>query len=195
MICSTVPPAKLIFFHYKGSAMKRLVALLIVLAVLSPAAAVAQRPGAPQPDAGAQQERYDYWRPQRDMVRYGQQAILMCNGLFTGNRTLEQVFAQELAFLPQPVGTSRGGDYVVDEERKAVAIGAASGTPIMRAVYREGLGCVILAPDQTFEDIDDLPDSRHASATSGDPASTRVAGWRPRRGEARWPPSIDAAMH
>ncbi len=172
--------------------MKRLVALLIVLAVLSPAAAVAQRPGAPQPDAGAQQERYDYWRPQRDMVRYGQQAILMCNGLFTGNRTLEQVFAQELAFLPQPVGTSRGGDYVVDEERKAVAIGAASGTPIMRAVYREGLGCVILAPDQTFEDIDELP-ILESPPPPGDPATIA------------WPdgdlvedtslaPKIDAAM-
>jgi CubicO group peptidase (beta-lactamase class C family) len=105
-----------------------------------------------------QEESYDYWRPQREMVRYGQQAILMCNGLFTGERTLEQVFAQELAFLPQPVGNVSGGDYVVDWERRAVAIGAAGGTPTMRAAYREGIGCVILAPDQTFEDIADLPE-------------------------------------
>ena len=151
--------------------MKRLVALFIILAILSPAAADAQRrDGAQQHDDGQQQETYDYWRPQRDMVRYGQQAILMCNGLFTGNRTLEQVFAQELAFLPQPVGTPRGGDYVVDEERKAVAIGAAGGTPIMRAVYREGLGCVILAPDQTFEDIDALP-ILETPSPPGDPAT------------------------
>jgi hypothetical protein len=27
----------------------------------------------------------------------------------------------------------------------------------MRAAYREGIGCVILPPDQTFEDIDQLP--------------------------------------
>jgi CubicO group peptidase (beta-lactamase class C family) len=38
-----------------------------------------------------------------------------------------------------------------------VAIGAAGGTPIMRAAFRQGIGCVIMAPDQTFVDIDDLP--------------------------------------
>ena len=105
-----------------------------------------------------QEETYDYWRPQREMISHGQQAILMCNGLFTGERTLEQVFDQELAFLPQPVGTTQGGDYVVDWDREAVAIGASGGTPIMRAAFREGIGCVILSPDQTFEDIDDLPE-------------------------------------
>lgn len=115
-----------------------------------------------------QQDIYDYWRPQRDMVRYGQQAILMCNGLFTGERTLEQVFDQELAFLPQPVGTPGGGDYAVDWDRKAVAIGASGGTPIMRAAYREGIGCVIMAPDQTFEDIDALPELSMADP-EGDP--------------------------
>jgi CubicO group peptidase (beta-lactamase class C family) len=108
--------------------------------------------------AAAQQvEKYDYWRFDRDMIRYGQQAILMCNGLFTSHRTLEQVFDQELAFLRHPVGSARGGDYLVDEERKAVAIGAPGGTPVMRAAFREGIGCVILAPDQTFEDIPSLP--------------------------------------
>ena len=109
--------------------------------------------------AGAQQEEtYDYWQTNRTMVRYGQQAIFMCNGLFTSNRTLEQVFAQELAFLPDPVGTASGGDYVVDRERQAVAIGSGDGAPIMRAAFRRGLGCVIMAPDQTFEDIDSLPE-------------------------------------
>lgn len=129
--------------------MKRLLTALIVLALVLPAAAGAQQQ--------QQEENYDYWRPQRGMIRYGQQAILMCNGLFTSHRTLEQVFEQELAFLPQPVGTPRGGDYVVDWERKAVAIGASGGTPIMRAAFREGIGCVILAPDQTFDDIESLP--------------------------------------
>jgi CubicO group peptidase (beta-lactamase class C family) len=112
---------------------------------------------APMPAAAQQEETYDYWKFQREMVRYGQQAIFMCNGLFTSNRSLESVFAQELAFLPRPVGTPRGGDYVIDEKRKAVAIGTPGGTPVMRAAFREGVGCVILAPDQTFEDIDSLP--------------------------------------
>jgi CubicO group peptidase (beta-lactamase class C family) len=91
------------------------------------------------------------------MVQHGVQAILMCNGLFTSNRTIEQVFEQELAYLRQPVGTPRGGDYIVDWDRKAVAIGAPGGIPAMRAAFRNGLGCVIMAPDQTFEDIGSLP--------------------------------------
>ncbi|MAG70189.1 MAG: serine hydrolase [Acidobacteria bacterium] len=132
---------------------------LVAVTLLFPGAALAQ-----------QEERYDYWRFNRQMVRYGQQAIFMCNGLFTSGRTIEQVFAQELAFLPQPVGTPRGGDYVIDEERKAVAIGASGGTPIMRAAFREGIGCVILAPDQTFEDIDSLP-SLDLPPPPGDPAT------------------------
>ena len=139
--------------------MKSLLVVLTVLVLLTPLPAVAQ-----------QEERYDYWKFQRDMVRYGQQAVFMCNGLFTGHRSIKNVFVQELAFLPNPVGTSRGGDYVVDEERKAVAIGAAGGTPIMRAVFREGIGCVILAPDQTFEDIDSLPELT-LPPPPGDPAT------------------------
>ena len=109
--------------------------------------------------AGAEQvERYDYWQPQRVMIRHGQQALMMCNGLFTSRRTLEQIFAQELAFLPQPVGTPAGGDYVIDRTRQAVAVGAPqAGAPVVRAAYREGLGCVVLAPDQTFAAISELP--------------------------------------
>ena len=104
------------------------------------------------------------------MVQHGVQAILMCNGLFTSNRTLDQVFDQELAYLNQPVGTSKGGDYKIDWERKAVAIGTPGGIPTMRAVFREGLGCVILAPDQTFEDIESLP-ILDTPPLDGDPAT------------------------
>ncbi len=120
-----------------------------------------------------QRETFDYWGPQREMIGRGQQAILMCNGLFTSNRTLEQVFAQELLLAPA-VGTARGGDYVVDKERRAVAIGSAwGGAPVMRAAFRDGLGCVILAPDQTFEDIDKLP-RLSLPPLPGDPATI---GW------------------
>lgn len=109
------------------------------------------------PLARQQQDTYDYWRVQRAMIQRGQQAIFTCNGLFTSNRTIEQIFAQELAFLREPIGTPAGGDYVVDRPRRAVAIGRDDGVPVMRAAFREGLGCVVLAPNQTFDDIASLP--------------------------------------
>ena len=106
----------------------------------------------------AQQElSFDYWQFNREMIRRGQQAVFMCNGLFVSNRTLEQVFEQELAYLSDPVGTASSGDYVVDTDRMAVAVGREDGVPVLRAAFREGIGCVILAPDQTFDDIDSLP--------------------------------------
>ena len=77
---------------------------------------------------------------------------------------------QELAYLANPVGTAEGGDYVVDRERKAVAIGAADAIPTMRAAFREGIGCVIMSPDQTFDDIDDLP-VLETPPPSGDPST------------------------
>jgi len=142
--------------------MKRLTFAAIALALLAPAAAAAQ-----------QERSYDYFAPQREMIQRGVQAILQCNGLFTGDRTLEQVFEQELAYLSDPVGTAEGGDYVVDREKKAVAIGAAGAIPTMRAAFREGIGCVIMSPDQTFDDIDDLP-ILAMSGPAGDPAG---AAW------------------
>jgi len=77
--------------------MRRTFAVTATLALLAAAAPLAPAPVAGQ-ELFAQEESYDYWHPQREMIRRGQQAVFMCNGLFTSNRTLEQVFAQELAF-------------------------------------------------------------------------------------------------
>jgi CubicO group peptidase (beta-lactamase class C family) len=139
--------------------MKSLLTPLVTLALLVPACGGAQ-----------QEEAYDYWRFDREIIQRGQQAIFMCNGLFTSNRTLDQVFAQELAYLREPIGTPGGGDYVVDRERRAVAVGADGYVPTMRAAFREGIGCVIMAPDQTFEDIGSLPELDMAPPP-GDPAA------------------------
>ena len=121
-----------------------------------------------------QQESYDYWRFNREMISRGVQAIFLCNGLFTSNRTLEQVFEQEMAYVQgpfgTPAGTAAGGDYEVDWDRRAVAIGAAGYVPVMRAAFREGLGCVIMAPDQTWDDIDGLP-KLDLAPPPGDPAA------------------------
>ncbi len=128
-----------------------MVRTLILLAGLVPALVSAQ-----------QVDDYDYFQPNRQMIRNGVQAILMCNGLFTSNRSLETVFEYELAYLiPDrfggPVGTPDGGEYEVNEELQAVAIGGPTTGPIIRAAFREGIGCVVMSPDQGFEDIDSLP--------------------------------------
>ena len=139
--------------------MERLLVVVIALALFLCMPANAQRrPARAQGNITDQEETYDYWKFNREMIRRGQQAILMCNGLFTSNRSLEQVFEKELAYLPEPIGTPTGGDYSVDWGRKAVAIGSENYVPTMRAAFRKGIGCVILAPDQTFEDIDSLPE-------------------------------------
>jgi CubicO group peptidase (beta-lactamase class C family) len=116
-----------------------------------------------------QRESYDYWRFDRELVRRGQQALFMCNGLFTSNRSLEQIYAQELAYLPEPIGTPVGGDYQVDRARRAVTVGADGYVPPMRAAFREGVGCVVLAPDQSLDDIPELPELT-LPPLAGDPA-------------------------
>ena len=138
--------------------MKHLAISLCTLTLLLPTSTSAQ-----------QEESYDYWQPQRAMVQRGQQAVFMCNGLFTSNRTLEQIFAQELAFFREPIGDADGGDYNIDWNRRAVEIGASGAVPVMRAVFREGIGCVILPPDQTLADIDSLPELT-LPLPPGDPA-------------------------
>ena len=125
--------------------MKTCLSLLLVLP-LSLSQAVAQQPN-----------DFDYFQANRTMIRNGAQAILMCNGLFTSGRTLEQIFDQELNILEDPVGSIRGGDYLIDTERRAVAIGGGGSGPVMRAAFRDGIGCVIMSPQQDFDDIDSLP--------------------------------------
>jgi len=139
--------------------MTRMIRTLFALLLVLPSFAHAQ-----------QEERYDYFRADRAMIQRGVQAVLQCNGLFTSDRTLEQVFDQELAYVREPVGTAAGGAYVVDRERKAVAIGDRDDGPVMRAAFREGIGCVVMAPDQTFDDIDELPEFT-APPLPGDPAT------------------------
>ncbi len=131
--------------------MKRFALLALLLTPFFAAPALAQ-----------QEEKFDYFSSNRQMIRNGVQAILMCNGLFTSNRTLEQVFDQELAYLTPtrfegPVGTAAGGEYEVNHDLRAVAIGGPTTGTVIRAAFREGIGCVVMAPDQTFDDIDSLP--------------------------------------
>ena len=117
-----------------------------------------------------QSQRYDYFAANRTLIRNGVQAVLMCNGLFTSHRSLDQVFAQELAYLSNPVGDASGGDYAVETKQRAVRVGDEASGLAVRAAFRSGIGCVVMAPDQTSGDIADLPELTMA-APSGDPTT------------------------
>ena len=110
------------------------------------------------PPAFAQSgDGYDYHRPTDRLVTRGMQALMLCNGFFVSERPLELVYEQELALYRMPVVPP--GEVEIDRERRTVAVGVGGNAtaPVMRAAHREGLGCIVLAPDQDFADLDELP--------------------------------------
>ena len=127
---------------------KSVTAALLVLLPLTPGPAAVH---------AQQTASYDYHQPTEMMVNYGRQALMICNGLFVSNRTLDLIYEQELKLNRMPVlPPSR---VSIDKQRQAVAVGGGGNGPYptMRAAYREGLGCIMMAPNQTFDNIDDLP--------------------------------------
>ncbi|MFQ5629038.1 MAG: serine hydrolase domain-containing protein [bacterium] len=120
--------------------------------------------------ANAQQvDDYDYHESTKILIHYGTQALMICNGIFVSHRALEQIYEQELKLNRMPVLPP--SMVTIDKERKMVTVGGGGNNPVpaMRAVYREGLGAVIMAPNQTAEDIDKLP-VLLMPALPGDPA-------------------------
>ena len=109
------------------------------------------------PSYASQADNFDYFSANRGMIRNGVQAVLTCNGLFTSQRSLEQVFAQELAYIKEPVGTVDGGNYRIDVSNKFVSVGGDDDGHQVSAVFRKGIGCVVLGPQQTLEHVEKLP--------------------------------------
>jgi CubicO group peptidase (beta-lactamase class C family) len=94
-------------------------------------------------------------------VNYGFQAVTICNGLFVSGRSLEQVYEYELqADIVFRGESPLPAKFVeINEEQKTVRVGRKDQTPgqPMWSVYREGLGCVVMSPDQELDVIDSLP--------------------------------------
>jgi CubicO group peptidase (beta-lactamase class C family) len=113
--------------------------------------------------------RFPYNLLNEAVINGGMQALLTCNGLFVSNRTMDQLYGAELKMNQMPLAPPE--EIRIDRERKTVAIGDGNtAVPVMRAVYREGLGCVLLGPEQTFAEIDRLPTLKMAPPT-GDPST------------------------
>jgi CubicO group peptidase (beta-lactamase class C family) len=140
-------------------------AVLVVAAVLIAVTAGVRAQGG--------QGRFDYHHVTGEIVWRGTQALKLCNGLFVSGRTVDQIYGQEFAGMGTPMPRQR---IEIDRQLKAVAIGtgeAGAGTdpvPVMRSAFRDGIGCVVMAPDQTVADIDKLPMVR-MPAPPGDPAA------------------------
>ncbi|MEE8583924.1 MAG: serine hydrolase [Acidobacteriota bacterium] len=162
--------------------MKRL-SIPLLLVLLFPASSLAQQ------ELAQQEEAFDYWQFDKAIVWRGVQALMLCNGLFTSNRSLDQIVEQELAYVRGRPGTVEGDDFVIDTEKRAVAVGLSDDLPAMRAAYREGLGCIILPPDQTFDHIPDLPLLK-APPLAGDAAQIPWPDGDLLR-ESPWPLEID----
>ncbi|MEM7764913.1 MAG: serine hydrolase [Pseudomonadota bacterium] len=115
---------------------------------------------------------YDYFAANRALIGNGVAAVLTCNGLFTSDRPLEAVVRDELRYSrgPSPNTLSGMPDIQIDQQEKRVLVGANTAYPA-RAVFRDGIGCVVMAPDQTDADIDALPRNPIA-APAYDPATT-----------------------
>ncbi len=105
--------------------------------------------------AVAQTESFDYHHATDRLVDMGTQAFMICNGLFTSGRSLDQIYEQELKLNRMPLLAP--SQVEIDEERRTVRVGSL-GDQTMRAAYRAGLGCVIMAPDQTFDELEELPE-------------------------------------
>jgi CubicO group peptidase (beta-lactamase class C family) len=119
------------------------------------------------PRGARAQADYDSHQFTTELVWRGDQALTMCNGLFVSGRTPDQVMRQELASLLygnrdglRPYDPMPLDQVSLDYDRRTVAygIGSPRTAPIMRAAYREGLGCVIMGPDQDFRDVSGLPE-------------------------------------
>ena len=101
---------------------------------------------------------YDYFESNRQMIRNGVQAVLSCNGVFTSNRSVDQVFQNELAYLGNRViGDASGGNYSFDTSGKSVGVGGGDDGERIHAVFREGIGCVVLPPNWDLARNDSLP--------------------------------------
>ncbi len=112
---------------------------------------------------------FDYFAANRKMISNGVQAVLSCNGLYTSRRSMEQVLAQELAYLGDPRrGLAEVAPYEIHPPQRAVSVGGDEAGPRITAVFRQGIGCVVLPPNAALDAIDELPEITLAPP-AGDP--------------------------
>jgi len=111
----------------------------------------------------AQQARdnFDYHSSTSELLGRGTQALTLCSGVFISNRSVDQIYAVEFTGLGAGELTPRS-QVQIDDRLKVVTVGGGEDerSPAMRAAYREGVGCVVMAPHQGPDQIQELPEVR-----------------------------------
>ncbi len=100
----------------------------------------------------------DTFQPQRDRINAGVQAVLTCNGLFTSGRKMARVWKQELAYLAPPRFAPPTSRYAIDNDNRMVSVQIHGSEQNVSAVFRDGIGCVVLGPEQSPADVAELPE-------------------------------------
>jgi CubicO group peptidase (beta-lactamase class C family) len=135
---------------------------------------------------------FDYNEASRKMIRNGVQAVLTCNGLYTSGRSLSLVMVEELEYLRDPrFGGDVKDNVQLHDAERAVTIGGGADGIAITAAFREGIGCVVMAPDQGIHDILSLPELT-LPYPDLDPATTPWPNGDLIE-ERPWPAEIDAA--
>ncbi len=125
---------------------------------LSAIAAILLATGFVPPESIAQQsESFNYWEKNEAIIWRGVKAFMMCNGVFTSERSPDLVREQEWAYTRGLPGVYDDDGFGIERLKKLVTVGGRGGVPAMKAAYREGLGCIIMEPGQSDDAIADLP--------------------------------------
>ena len=148
------------FSDAQCSMLQRLTFIFLVFALgLLPAAAQA-----------ILEETYNYDDASEQLIWRGVKTLMMCNGVFVSNRTPDQVMADEWAYTRGRPGSYDNDGYGIDMTARMVTMGGRFGVPAMKAVHREGYGCIIMEPGQPDEAAADFP-ILDLQSPPGDPAN------------------------
>ena len=94
---------------------------LIFLCLLLPTSSWAQ-----------QNESFDYWQYNKAIIWSGVQAFMLCNGVFTSDRPIDQVIEQELAYVRGRAGTTLGDRTIQSMRREKRSLSVMRTSPSLQ---------------------------------------------------------------
>jgi len=128
---------------------------------------------------------------ERAAIPAGIKAGMTCSGVFAAGRELPDVLREELTGINPMV--DRASDPALDRENRAVLVSYEGGDVPRLALFREGLGTILLPPGATIENPGKLPEAA-MPMPPGDPAEIPWPDGD--RTDGQKPPEVDQeALH